>query len=88
VVSQQEKTLKSTVDSNYNLLPELFGLEKNSSDFNAILEASIRRISIIESQSSIDSIIEQMDIIDKLMILEDLLFHYFNIIQYIKYENI
>jgi len=87
VFNQQERESKSKIESNYNLLPELFGFEKNTSDFIAILEASINRISIVDSETTISSIIEQLDTIDKLVILEDILYHYFNIRQFIKYEN-
>lgn len=87
VFNQQGRESKSTIESNYNLLPELFGFEKNSTDFSAILEASINRVSIVESNANINSIIEQFDTIDKLVILEDILYHYFNIRQFIKYEN-
>lgn len=87
VFNQQGRESKSKVDSNYNLLPDLFGFESNSSDFSAILEASIRRVSIVDAETNINSIIEQFDTIDKLIIMEDILYHYFNIRQFIKYEN-
>lgn len=88
VFNQEGRESKSIVDSNYNLLPELFGFESNSSEFSAILETSIKRVSIVDSETNINSIIEQFDTIDKLIILEDILYHYFNIRQFIKYENI
>jgi hypothetical protein len=87
VFNQQARESKNIIDNNYNLLPILFGLESNSEDFGSILEASIRRISIIDSNSNIKSIIEQLDAIDKLLIVEDILYQYFNIRQFIKYEN-
>ncbi|WP_153848713.1 hypothetical protein [Sphingobacterium paramultivorum] len=87
VFNQQGRESKSIIDSNYRLLPELFGFESNSSDFSGILEASVRRVSVVDSETKINSIIEQFDTIDKLIILEDILYHYFNIRQFIKYEN-
>lgn len=88
VFNQQKPESENIVDKNYNLLPELFGFESNSSDFLEILETSIKRVSIVDSETQINSIIEKFDSIDKLIILEDILYHYFNIRQFIKYENI
>ncbi len=87
VFNQNGKESTVVVDSIYNLLPELFGYEKGSTDFLAILESSIRRVSIVDPETSINSIIEKLDTIDKLIILEDILYHYFNIRQFVKYDN-
>lgn len=86
VFNHPERESKRTIESNYNLLPELFGIDKNSDEFVSILEASIKRISTVDSDVNIKSIIEQFDSIDKLLILEDILYQYFNIRQFIKYE--
>lgn len=86
VSNQQREKTDSLIDANYKLLPELFDLESNSSEFRSILETSIKRISIVESQLSIDSLIKEFDTLDKLIILEDVLYHYFNIRQYVMYE--
>lgn len=86
VFDQESRESKNIVDSNYNLLPELFGLNRDSSDFIAIVETAINRVSIVESQVDIKSIIQQLDTFDKLIILEDILYYYFNIRQFIKYE--
>jgi hypothetical protein len=78
---------KTFADETFNILPKCFGLDNSSEEFTDILEASIKRVSILDSNVDFKSIIEQLDFFDKLLITEDILYHYFNIRQFIKYEN-
>jgi hypothetical protein len=85
--NNRPKKFNSQIDSIFNLLPSFFSLKIKSEEFDNILEASINRVSITDKDTSIKSLKVNLSILDKLLIVEDILFHYFNIRQYIIYEK-
>lgn len=74
-------------ESIFNLIPSFFGLEMQSKEFDNILEASINRVSITDKETNVKSLKEKFSPLDKLLLVEDILFNYFNIRQFIKYEK-
>lgn len=89
-IFRQEKRsneINSQVESIFNLIPGFFELEIQSKEFENILEASINRVSIIDKDTDIKFLKDKLSIMDKLLVIEDILFHYFGIRQFIKYEK-
>jgi len=74
------------IDSIFNLIRSFF--EPKSAEFDNILEASINRVSITDKDIDLKLLKDNLSPLDKLLIIEDILFHYFNIRQFIKYENL
>lgn len=85
-VIYQSDQRKEEVKTNFELLPELFNIESNSSEFQDILTSSINRISIVEQDEDAYELLEKLSDFDKLLIMEDILFHYFNIRQYVCFQ--
>ncbi|WP_157844211.1 hypothetical protein [Chryseobacterium sp. Leaf180] len=89
-IFKQEKRyneINSQVESIFNLLPGFFELEIHSKEFDNILEASINRVSIIDNDTNIKLLKDKLGLLDKLLVIEDILFHYFGIKQFIKFEH-
>lgn len=51
-----------------------------------MLTASINRISGLNLENDIKNIIKELSTIDKLLIIEDILYQYFNIRQFVMYN--
>lgn len=86
VIYESGQRKEELVRTNFELLPELFNIESNSSEFRDILTTSINRISIVEQNEDVDGLIEKLSDFDKLLIMEDILFQYFNIRQYVGFQ--
>jgi hypothetical protein len=76
-----------TINSNFSLLSYFFTSDSDSQKFKSILITSINRNFMIPSDANIDSIIENLDVLDKLLLLEDILYNYFGIWQFIKFQR-
>lgn len=77
---------ENIIDKNFRLLSELLGLKDESEEYNFILTASINRISGLNLENNIKNIIKELSPIDKLLIIEDILYQYFNIRQFVMYN--
>jgi len=89
-IFEQKKAekIENISDMLFNQIPQFFGLKGNSTEFFEIIKTSIKRISIIDDKSDYNSIIKDLNFFDKLLIMEDILFQYFGIRQFVKYERI
>lgn len=84
---EKSKDLENQTELLFSNIPEYFGLERNSDEFIEIIVGSIKRVSITDSDSNFVSIIAELTMFDKLLILEDILYQYFGIRQFIRYES-
>lgn len=85
-LDNSKDTLNILIDKIYHLLPSLFRLKKESRVFKQIIRTSLYRIFIVDEKIKYDLIISKLNIFDKLLILEDILYQYFDIKQFIKFE--
>lgn len=89
IFKQDENSdIESQTENTFRLMPALFGLENNSQEYHTILNLSIKRVSNRDEITELKSSLDILTTIDKLLIIEDLLFQYFNIRQFIKYEKL
>ncbi len=87
-IFENEQKDQQISNTNFQLLPSLFNLEKNSNEFLDIINLAIDRNSIYEQRlENINMIDEVFSEYDKLLILEDLLYNYFGIRQLIKIKE-
>lgn len=70
----------------YNYLPNLLEVEKHSFDYDEIIKKAINRVSSRSFDEVNEKTIAELEDVDKLLIIEDVLYNYFDIIQYVVYK--
>ncbi|WP_139362290.1 hypothetical protein [Hymenobacter sp. CRA2] len=88
-ISEHKNTqLEENTNNLFNSLPLYLGFKSTKSkNYKSILSASINRISTTDVPLT-DNVFSNLTTIDKLLITEDILQHYLNIWQFIKYNPI
>ena len=87
ILAQEESNIDEQTDKIFSQLPNYFGLEQTNKEFENILKSSIKRVSVVDEKIDLSSLKREFTIIDRLLIIEDLLYQYFGIRQFIKYEK-
>ena len=88
IISDRREDSEFQVSKIFDMISEFFNSEKDSNNVESIIQNSINRLSNNDRKGDSNLNLDELSTMDKLLILEDILYEYFGIRQLIKYERL